>query len=198
MKDKWYGDNRDLVKWGTLLELARRYRAKQILQVPYYVPNEWEQIEVDGKKVDIAKEVIEHFRSLGSIQNLFCSVPIKVLKDEFVDRSKYLQSIIATVRSRSVHPGVVFLDPDTGLEPPSGNHGPTHVLDSELVEIWKSLSSGDLLVVYQHETNRRGEEFVGPKMRQFVSALGIVPDRVKLAHAPRVARDVAFFYAEKS
>jgi hypothetical protein len=26
MKDLWYGDKRDLAKWGTLIELARRSR----------------------------------------------------------------------------------------------------------------------------------------------------------------------------
>ena len=33
MKDEWYGDNRDLVKWGALLELARRFDASCIIQV---------------------------------------------------------------------------------------------------------------------------------------------------------------------
>jgi hypothetical protein len=36
MRDKWYVDNRDLVKWGILLRLAERYAAKHILQVLYY------------------------------------------------------------------------------------------------------------------------------------------------------------------
>jgi len=70
MQDQWYGDNRDLVKWGTLLELAHRYQAKHILQVLYYRPNEWKQILVDGEKVDIAEEVIQHFRNVNSICNL--------------------------------------------------------------------------------------------------------------------------------
>ena len=31
MKDTWYGDKRDLVKWGTLVHLARRENIKQII-----------------------------------------------------------------------------------------------------------------------------------------------------------------------
>jgi hypothetical protein len=38
VKDKWYGDNRDLVKWGVLLLLAKRYAAGRIVQVAYYRP----------------------------------------------------------------------------------------------------------------------------------------------------------------
>ncbi|WP_157844579.1 hypothetical protein [Dehalococcoides mccartyi] len=33
MKDKWYGDKRDLVKWGVLLTLAKMFSARRILQV---------------------------------------------------------------------------------------------------------------------------------------------------------------------
>jgi len=40
MRDKWYADNRDLVKWGVLLTLAERHAAKHILQVLYYRPTE--------------------------------------------------------------------------------------------------------------------------------------------------------------
>jgi hypothetical protein len=36
MKDEWYGDKRDLVKWGVLLHLAATFKATRILQVPYY------------------------------------------------------------------------------------------------------------------------------------------------------------------
>ena len=45
MQDRWYGDNRDLVKWGTQLELAQKYRVKHILQVLYYRKNDWNRTE---------------------------------------------------------------------------------------------------------------------------------------------------------
>jgi hypothetical protein len=35
MRDIWYGDRRDLVKWGVLVELAARHDARHILQVLY-------------------------------------------------------------------------------------------------------------------------------------------------------------------
>ncbi len=33
MKDQWYADQRDLVKWGALEYLADRYSADEIVQV---------------------------------------------------------------------------------------------------------------------------------------------------------------------
>jgi hypothetical protein len=67
MRNQWYGDNRDLVKWGVLLELARRHRAKHILQVLYLRPTTWELLEIDGEQVELATAVVQHFRSAISI-----------------------------------------------------------------------------------------------------------------------------------
>jgi len=205
MQDRFYGDNRDLVKWGTLLELARKYRVKHILQVLYYRQNdwnrterryEWERIEIDGKEVEISTDVIQHFRDVSLISSLKSSVPIDILKEEFGDRRKYLDVVKTAIQVRSDCPGVVFLDPDTGLEP-GGNHGPTHVLNHELSEIWESLGTGDVLVLYQHKTAMNNEPFIEPKIQQFVEAIGIPRERAKYAYAPKIARDVAFFFVQK-
>ncbi|HEY1159453.1 MAG TPA: hypothetical protein VGE83_02420, partial [Terracidiphilus sp.] len=205
-QDRFYGDNRDLVKWGTLLELARTHKAKQILLVLYYRPNEWDRrerryqwapIEIGGQIVEIAPEVIRHFREVNLIRNLKSPVPIDVLKGEFGDRRKYLDAVKAAIRTRSDYPGIVFLDPDTGLEPPGGNHGPKHVLCDELSEIWESLATGDVLVLYQHKTAMNNAPFIEPKIQQFVDAIGIPREREMYAYAPMIARDVAFFFAQK-
>jgi hypothetical protein len=207
MQDRFYGDNRDLVKWGTLLALARQYEVKHILQVLYYRPNvwnrterryEWERIKVDEQEVEIAPEVTQHFRDVNLIRNLKSSVPIEVLNEVIDhDRGKYLESITTAIQTRNDRPGIVFLDPDTGLQPPNGGHGFTHVLNHELTRIWESLSAGDVLVFYQHETNRRGEPWINPKLNQFADAIGLHPERAKYAYAPKIARDVAFFFAKK-
>jgi len=63
MRDKWYADNRDLVKWGVLLTLAERYAATHILQVLYYRPTEWAQLELDGEQAPLPAAVIRHSRS---------------------------------------------------------------------------------------------------------------------------------------
>jgi len=35
MKDTWYGDRRDLVKWGTLVHLARSEQIMTVIQVAF-------------------------------------------------------------------------------------------------------------------------------------------------------------------
>ncbi len=213
MQDQWYGDNRDLVQWGTLLELARQYQAKHILQVLYYRPNEWnrterrhewERIEIhkekfEVKKVDIAKEILPHFRDVGLIRNLKPSVPIEVLDEQFTWRGRrlYQNSVIDAIGARRSPPGIVFLDPDTGLEPPYGKCSAQHVLETELKAIWDALNVGDVLVFYQHRTNRNGDPFIEPKI-QFVEAIGIPRKQARFAFAPKIARDVGFFFAQKS
>src|SRR5271169_3122065 len=51
MRDRWYGDNRDLVKWATLLHLAHTNRVGTILQVAMYradKPDEPPQLLMNG------------------------------------------------------------------------------------------------------------------------------------------------------
>ena len=62
MRDKWYGDKRDLIKWGVLLRLADHFDAMRILQLAYYRPSEFVgRLEIDGQECDIPGEVIAHF-----------------------------------------------------------------------------------------------------------------------------------------
>lgn len=202
MRDEWYGDKRDLVKWAVTLELARRFQCLHILQVLYYRPNGWPQIEIDGEKTNIANEVIRHFRDVESICKLQCGIAVQVVKEEFDNRRReeYAKKVSKAIRALSIDPSIVFLDPDTGLEPRSGKLGPTHTSIAELREIWDLLRKGDLLVFYQHEDNRAGREWKERKRLQFAEALemrGTRGEQVKLAHAPAVARDVAFFFVRK-
>lgn len=86
MRDKWYADNRDLVKWSVLLTLAERHAAKHILQILYYRPTEWAQIELDGEQVPIPAAVIQHFRMAAAAEAIRASAPIEVLTDAFLNR----------------------------------------------------------------------------------------------------------------
>lgn len=196
MRNQWYGDNRDLVKWGVLFELARRYGATHILQVLYQRPTAWGQLEIDGELVRLPDAVIEHFRSTAAVSAMRCSAKVEVISEEFMDRSDYLQIILHRIQSRAKLPGIVFLDPDTGLEPSVA--GPEHVLESELAEIWSAMRPRDVLALYQHQTNRNGAPWVEQKKSQFERALEIAHESAKLARAAETPRDVALFFVQKS
>jgi len=117
------------------------------------------------------------------------------MDDQFSERRSYQEKILTKIRERRERPSIVFLDPDTGLQPRNADW--THVLDAELAEIWQCLNSGDLLAVYQHQTNRSGVEWRTPKKLQFERALGIQTGTAKVARADELARDVVFFFAQK-
>jgi hypothetical protein len=52
------------------------------------------------------------------------------------------------------------------------------------------------MVLYQHQTNRKGEPWITTKRAQFARALEGQAE-VHEATSPEIARDVAFFWAVK-
>jgi hypothetical protein len=97
MQDRWYGDHRDLVKWGTLFELARRAGLNHVLQILYYRKNDWAEIEADGTASRIAMDVIQHFRNSMGATNISKDVSIDVFAQEFSNRERYLESVKAQI-----------------------------------------------------------------------------------------------------
>ena len=195
MRNQWYSDNRDLVKWAILLHLARQHETDTILQLAYLRPSTFGDVEIDGRKVRLPIEILDHFRRIGNIESLQCGVSIQVLNVPFQDRKQYLASVIDFVGMSAGSKRVVFLDPDTGLQPKK----PTlkHVLNGEAEAIWRELKKGDVFVLYQHQTNRNGQPWLEPKRRQLASALDLPHASVKCAQALSIARDVAFLYCVK-
>lgn len=197
MKDKWYSDNRDLVKWGVLLQLAQLHDAVSILQVAYYRSTPWEEksIEIDGRAYPLPLEVLDHFRNIKNIATLRSDARVMVLDAPCHDRAQYLECILTAIRNLPKEPAIVFLDPDTGLEPKKARL--EHVRETELREIWHALRPGDVLVFYQHQTNRAGEPWVSEKRAQFEKAVDLEPGGSKLAQGREIAGDVAFFIGQR-
>ena len=197
MRDQWYGDQRDLVKWGVLLNLAKDHAAQRILQVTYYRPSEWKPVEIDGQERPIPEAVLRHLRDVRNIGDLSDRPRIEVLETPFVDRRTYRETVLrAIARRHEADTCVVFLDPDTGLAPRTA--GFKHVLDSEVSEIWQHMVPGDVLVVYQHQPNRNSTPWIAPKREQFERALELPHGTAKVATGRAIARDVAFFYCRKN
>ena len=195
MKDKWYADNRDLVKWSVLFHLARQYSATRIIQVAYYRPDTYADILIDGKPHSIPDEVLNHFRSITNVKGIKCSVSIDVYDTTFKNRQEYLQGALEYIRSFGGARIIVFLDPDTGLEPakPSAEH----VLRDEANAIWHGMKYGDIMVFYQHQTNRNGTPWIEPKKSELATALDVKTADIKIASGPSIARDVVFYYIQK-
>ena len=198
MKDEWYGDKRDLVKWGSLLLLAEQHHLGRIIQVAYYRSSTWAPLEIDGVEHALPASVVAHFRDVRGVRRLSGGSRVDVVDVPLErGRTEYVQAVVAKIRSTQGRK-LVFLDPDTGLEPAGGKGGPTHVLEHELQAVWASIRTRDVLALYQHQTNRNGSPWLDPKRLQFERALSLPPGRAKVARAPAIARDVALIYASKA
>lgn len=195
MGTAWFSDNRDLVKWSTLLHIARQHQISVVVQICFLNPHEFPPITLDGTTVPIPPEVKKHFRSLRSVERLSNNVSIKVFDRPFKDRSAYLKNALEFVGQFADRSRAVFLDPDTGLAPRKANI--KHVTDAEVREIWSALAPRDVIVLYQHQTNRNGNPWIEQKRKQFASAIAVQSSRVKIAKGEAIARDVVFYYASK-
>jgi len=123
VKDAWYGDKRDLIKWGALVRLACHNRARKIIQVAFFRPtvlNDRPHLESEGQEWPVAEEVWFHFRDLRSIRHLArrCGLKIDVLGTRFdhANRDKYFRDVVRALEAAKGRK-VVLLDPDTGTEP---------------------------------------------------------------------------------
>jgi hypothetical protein len=92
------------------------------------------------------------------------------------------------------HRCIVFLDPDTGLEPRNPKF--EHVLEKEAKAVFDALKSDDVFVFYQHQTNRNGSPWIEEKRKQLAGALEIPQKEVKIASGQKIAHDVVFYYTK--
>ena len=195
MRDQWYGDNRDLVKWSALVYLARREAVSAILHVAMYRPGSAPApLATAHGKVDPPAEVFRHFRDLDDIQRLGVAtgLAIEVVKEPFADRIAYFGRVCERVRAPRGGSLLVLLDPDVGLAPEI--HGPEHVTSTEVAAVFAALRSGDLLVCYQHA--RRQKDWRGRARRAFANAPGMPSFEVEVLQS-EVARDVLLLAVKK-
>lgn len=197
MRDQWYSDNRDLIKWSVLLLLARKISADRIIQIAFLNPSEFGEVEIDGEHHLIPDEVLSQFRDIRGITGLSRKPLISVFDAPLHDRRVYLRSAIDYITSFGRERRIVFLDPDTGLEP-NGGANSKHVRNDETREFWEAMSHGDLMAFYQHETNKAGKPWIEDKRIQFANAIGVPHGNVLVASASKIAKDVVFFYVTKS
>jgi hypothetical protein len=195
MRDCWYGDDRDVVKWSAVLHLARREKMVDVLYVAMYRPDEdWPPLATARGPVALPDEVVRHFRDLDDLQRLGArtGLCIATVREPFVDRAAYFRRLCERVRKYAA-PVLVLLDPDTGLAPDSGA-GPQHVTSDEVAVLFAALRTGDLLACYQHA--RRQKDWRGRARRAFANAPGVPSFEVEMLRSD-LARDVLLLAVKK-
>lgn len=147
MREIWYGDKPDIVKWAAVKEIADRAGTKKVLQVLFYRPDLLSVESATGNRRAVAKrripcQVYRHVgKSLTRAIDLGNDLGLDVaLIDDVFDtarRSEYIQAVVGCIMSfRKL---VVLLDPDTGIEAQRPDRG--HVTRREIGIIWSSMRS---------------------------------------------------------
>lgn len=195
MQGIWYGDRRDRVKWGALVHLADTTAISRIVQVAYFRHGPDPVLQTQEGEVSLPAAVWNHFSDLGHIKRLgeATGKSIVVLRQPFdpVRRREYVTAVVAELKKEVESPMIVFLDPDTGIEP--GRAEPEHVTRQDIGEIWAALSPGDILAVYQHaDRTTRWRDDRGQKM---AAACDNTP--VQAIVGSGVASDVAMLWCRK-
>jgi hypothetical protein len=194
LKHQWYGDHRDLVKWGTLLQLAAAQGIRSIIQIAFLTPDDTPVLlSSELGESPLAPRVLHHFRNLERISDL-CGPKgprVHVFGAPFAARSRhaYVHAAIEAIKAVAERPLVALLDPNTGIAERLASS--KHVMDTEVWEFWSSLNPSDWLVLYQHAA--RQKTWLETRRAAFANALGRPP--VLTFRAINGARDVVFFAA---
>jgi hypothetical protein len=134
-----------------------------------------------------------HFSDLDRIKKLSDDGrTVHVFSEPFAHqgRKKYIEDVI-TCLGVTPKPCLVFLDPDTGVAPLTTTV--KHVAEREIREIWNSLKSRDILLVYQHGTHVDEKDKWLATFETFKSACGGA--HVTGIRSPAIAGDVALLWA---
>ena len=204
MRVKWYGDKRDLVKWSTVLELARRVGVHKVLQVTCLVPDGYKgtvderALLVEDFGAEIAEAVWQHFRDLEGITEIGAELGIDVVlvRDEYpvpvAARDGYFEMVAEKWLLPDREPIIVFLDPDTGLGATR-----THVLPRQLETVKRALKPGDWLVFYQHAPmyEQKGVDWREQAQQNLAEAFD-VPAGDVMRRSCAAAKDVLFLIWE--
>jgi len=139
-----------------------------------------------------------HFRNLRMITGLSSKIRVTVFDPVFQERGTYLQAVLKVLLSFSTERCIVFLDPDTGLEPRKPDL--RHVLNDEAKVIWDGMKKDDVFTLYQHRTNPadQSQSWIKEKRDQLAGALGVQLGAIRKAQAPNIANDVVFFFLQRT
>jgi len=191
MRKQWFGDSRDYVKWSVV------WRESEPDLTVLYVA----MARPDELKGNVHEKVVHFFDSkkdYSQITDLF-GVRITVI-DQLYESKKhreYFENVIASIEIlQTSAPILVFLDPDTGIEP-RGTQSNKHVLLSDLEEIAKRLHSGSRLLIYQHATKDKRIDWQTNASQKFMSLPSASSFELRIVDDKACAHDVCFLVATK-
>lgn len=199
MKNQYFGDVNDFLKYGILRELADDPGTLHVSwmltpsdgstdgKFTEYLsdPDRWRSYDpalfdfLRTEVVDRNRRAVSRIESWEGLSASFFSKPVP---GGLAERGKWSAEMLDAIRGQRL----VFFDPDNGIEvescPMGRKKSNKYVFWTELVETW---NRGASLLVYQHFTRERRTRFLERISGEFKERLGA--QRVFVLRTPRVA-----------
>lgn len=147
-----------------------------------------------SRSTSVSDEVWQFFRDMRRIEQLGnqCRMIVDLVSEEFSHANRNIYSDHISRHFKGCpRPLLLFLDPDTGLQPKIPRV--THATENEVGRAWADLHAGDWLVLYQHA--RRKKDWVSAVSQQLRKLCD--GTTVEVARSENVGNDVAFLCARK-
>lgn len=206
MKNQYFADRRDFMKYDLLMELAERTPGVSgITNIPMLTPNDnTGEGNVLAYSEASGRSDLYHFlrsslakgdRNICNLRTLFQGREYAYYghRDDVLYVHEQREEYFASVPSRCLQDSIVFVDPDTGIQTGDMNYMRKKGIDrylfwDDIVQTVSRMSGASILVVYQHL--QRNAKLVIQNVRD--KAL----DLCRYADVPSVAtvddRDVAY------
>ena len=160
---KWYGDEKDIAKWATSMEIVSLEDIGRIVQVAMWTdqphqdyPDLNHGLVRAANDADFVACVTDHFRELNGVKSLAddFGIEIVVWPEQFIHagRGDYFNRVHDAIRESTSRTLWLF-DPDNGIEPAGGATN-KHISLQELADVYDLIPKGDYIAVYQHNTRR--------------------------------------------
>ncbi len=192
MRLRWVGDSRDYVKWDCVHENAEA-------RLVFYVPMLRSGVDPVCKHAEVQRH-FDQRKSLDQFRELFPNrfEVFAFPRGEYSTKvaGEYFSSVVTRLSElQRMGKVLVFIDPDTGVEPTSGAND-EHVRGKDLRTVWKALRPGDKLIVYQHASRSASwRDALRTRAGEF---LMIGPGRLPDPYfTEKLAKDVCFLVLEK-
>jgi hypothetical protein len=112
-------------------------------------------IQNGERSIPFPIEVWDHFSKIDNIKRLESPPKLNIIvwPDIFHNRLNYRHKLVSYICEKFKQNNnkriIVFLDPDTGIQPGKGSNL-KYITQEDIKEIYRILELGDLLVIYQH------------------------------------------------
>lgn len=195
MRNEFYADRKDVIKWSFLL---RKASGRRILYAAMLRPDVGKHGNDFEHYSNALPEVVAFFelersaispgspRNLGRIRKLSPTIDLFSKSYEHRLRSAYFEELTMQIDGC---PTLLFLDPDNGIAGKCWRG--VHVCPDSLKTSWGALHRGDELAVYQHQF--RDRQWREKRRRAFAESIGVPLEYMQVeCHGP-----ICFYWTQK-